>query len=64
MEEREASSLLLFAFAFLVGFVLSLFRSEYIFAIISLVFSILVYCIGFILAMHNDSKDLSRQFEN
>ncbi|MCK9211637.1 MAG: hypothetical protein M0P61_12435 [Ignavibacteriaceae bacterium] len=64
MEERESSSLLIIAVAFLLGFILSLFRSEYFFGIISLGFSILVYSLGFILAKQKDSKDLSNQFEN
>ena len=64
MEEKSSASLIFISIAFLAGFVLSLLRSEYFFGIISLGFSILVYSLGFILAKHNDGKDLSKQFEN
>jgi len=64
MKEKGSASLLFVAIAFLTGFILSLFRSEYFFGIISLGFSLLVYTLGFVLAKHNDCKDLSNQFEN
>ncbi len=64
MGEKTSTSLIFICIAFLAAFVLSLLRSEYFFGIISLGFSILVYSLGFVLARHNDSKDLSNQFEN
>ncbi|MFA6978180.1 MAG: hypothetical protein WC209_02565 [Ignavibacteriaceae bacterium] len=64
MKEKGSANLLFAAIAFLTGFILSLFRSEYFFGIISLGFSLLVYTLGFVLAKYNDSKDLSNQFEN
>ncbi|MDP3149263.1 MAG: hypothetical protein Q8N83_09075 [Ignavibacteria bacterium] len=64
MIEKVSASLLFVAIAFLTGFILSLFRSEYFFGIISLGFSLLVYSIGFLFAKHSDTKDLSNQFEN
>ncbi|MCK9426532.1 MAG: hypothetical protein M0Q21_10880 [Ignavibacteriaceae bacterium] len=64
MNEKSSTNLILLTVAFLAAFVLSLVRSEYFFGIISLGFSLLVYTLGFLFARHNDSKDLSRQFEN
>jgi len=64
MEEKTSASLIFICVTFLAAFVLSLIRSEYLFGIISLGFSILVYSFGYILARHHDGKDLSRQFEN
>ena len=64
MVEKESANLLFAAIAFLTGFILSLFRSEYFFGIISLGFSLLVYSLGFLFAKHNDTKDLSNQLEN
>jgi len=64
MIEKVSASLLFVSIAFLMGFILSLFKSEYFFGIISLGFSLLVYSIGFLFAKHSDTKDLSNQFEN
>jgi len=64
MTEKVSASLLFIAIAFLTGFILSIFRSEYFFGIISLGFSLLVYSLGFLFAKHNDTKDLSNQLEN
>lgn len=64
MTEKVSASLLFIAIAFLTGFILSIFRSEYFFGIISLGFSLLIYSVGYIFARHTDSKDLSNQFEN
>ncbi len=64
MEERFSTSLIFIAAAFFAAFALSLVRSEYFFGIISLGFSVVIYCVGFVLAKHEDSKDLSNQLEN
>jgi len=64
MTEKVSASLLFIAIAFLTGFILSIFRSEYFFGVIALVFSFLIYSVGYLFARHTDNKDLSNQFEN